>query len=896
MTVKTSRQITSKENNVLKLSKIVEISENSWYNIQYRKFSLVTGGKFRLKKSGKGVEYMVRMEIACFFVIAFMAAIYFSAKRENTKLHRVFSAFMIVSMVHLVFDGLTVYTVNHMDTVPAWLNEVIHRLFIGTMIAVFYFVYHYIAVMLEEDFEVSLHISRFSTIVLYVGIVCTVFLPIIYIETPEGNYSYGPVVYLLYACVSIYLLLTFILLYKCRRQIVKKKKVVILVAALIELVILIIQAIFPVVLISGMGIMFGNLAFYLMMENPDITLVKQIEKEKQKADEANVAKSVFLSNMSHEIRTPMNAVIGMTEILLRTDMTAEQKEYLANIRSSGNALVSIINDILDLSKIEAGKMELVEDVYDIRTVLNDIKMIIENRMEEKQIQLLFGIDHKLPGRLYGDALRIRQIIINLLNNAVKFTEEGYVKLEIKLEQQTEDELLIYVSVTDTGQGIREEDIERLFNAFAQVDSVRNKGKEGTGLGLAISSQLIGMMGGKLQVRSVYGAGSTFFFTIRQKTVSEELQISEETENETMNFMAPDAKILIVDDHEMNLKVAIGLMAPLQMQIDAADSGAKALEMIKQKKYDMIFMDYMMPVMDGVETTRRLRAMEENYYREVPVIALTANVMKESERLFYEAGMNGIVAKPIDMRQVCMTIRKWLPEDMIQVRPDGDVNGTVLSDLGKLELLNADIVNDLFNGQRLEPIENIDINEGIKNCGTKELFISLLGDFYKLIDAKSLKIEKCLEDGLIRDYTIEVHGLKNTARMIGAMELSAEFLQLEQLGNAGDIETISKETPKVMEHFRSYKPILEPYGVKQQDQKEVSLEEISKYVQAIHDAIEEFDLDTADEAMNQLEQCQLPEDCQSLMEELRVHVADVAMENIIELTETMITKLNDVRVK
>ncbi len=838
---------------------------------------------------------MIRMEVACFFVIAFMSVLYFSAKRENTKLHRFFSMFLVVSMVHLVFDGITIYTVNHMEVVPAWFNDVAHRIFIGTMIVVFYFVYHYIALMLEEDLEVNLHISRFSTIVLVAGVVCTMFFPIIYIETPGGNYSYGPVAYLLYVCVTIYLFLTFVIIYRCWKQINKKKKIVILIAMLVELLILIIQAIFPLTLISGMGIMFVNLAFYLVMENPDITLVKQIEKEKKKADEANAAKSAFLSHMSHEIRTPMNAVIGMTEILLRTNMTEEQREYLGNIRSSGNALVSIINDILDLSKIEAGKMELVEDVYDIRMVLKDIKLIIENRIEEKQIKLLFEIDDRLPGSLYGDALRIRQIMINLLNNAVKFTEEGYVRLEVRVEEQSEEELLIYVSVADTGQGIKEEDLEKLFSAFSQVDTAKNKGKEGTGLGLAISSQLIGMMGGKLQVRSTYGAGSTFFFTIRQKLVLEELQVREEADNESMDFTAPDAKVLIVDDHEMNRKVAIGLMAPLQMQIDTADSGQKALEMIQNKRYDMIFMDYMMPVMDGVETTRRLRRINDAYCREVPVIALTASVMKESEKLFYEAGMNGMAAKPIDMRQICMTIRKWLPENMIQARTDGHSNENSLTNIEKNNRISEKADGDSnqpCKNEIMPQIDGIDTKEGIKNCGTRELFISLLGDFYKLIDSKSLKIEKCLADGMIRDYTIEVHGLKNMARMIGAMELSAQFLELEQLGNANDIETIQAKTPQVMVYYQSYKFILESYGVKQQNKKEVPIREIIWYVQEIRDAIEGFDLDRADEAMNQLEQCYLPQQCQRMMEELRVFVADVAMEDIIQTTNRMLDILQN----
>ncbi len=824
---------------------------------------------------------MIRMEVTCFLVIAFMAIMYFSAKRENTKLHKTFSALLVVTMLHLVFDGLTIYTVNQLHSIPLWVNDVLHRLFVGTMISCFYLIYCYITLLVENDSKQRVHTYGHSTVILCVALLCTIFLPITYIETEQGNYSYGPLAYMLYISLAIYLLLVFIILCRFWTQIHTKKKMAISVALIIQLIAMIYQAIFPLALISGMGIMLVNLSFYLIMENPDILLVEEIQKEKRKADEANAAKSIFLSRMSHEIRTPMNAVVGMTEILLRTDLSSEQQEYLINIKNSGNALVSIINDILDISKIEAGKMKLNEDVYEVRSILKDIQMMIQNRIGDKQVKLLYELDEQLPYRLYGDGVRVRQIIINLLNNAIKFTDEGYVKLAVKCEPETEEELLVSVSVSDTGQGIREEDLQRLFNAFEQVDTKKNSGKEGNGLGLSISAELVRMMGGKLEVCSVYGEGSEFFFTIRQKVVSEAVERQDEAAGDSMNFIAPDAKILIVDDNEMNRKVAVGLLAPFQMQIDLADNGKKALNMIQQNRYHVIFMDHMMPIMDGVEATKHLRGMDETYYREVPVIALTANAMKEAEELFKEAGMNGFVAKPIDMRQMCVVLRKWLPENLvIRLEDSGDVK-KIIFEPEKCET------------KELSEIEGLDTKEGIKNSGSVELFMNLLGDFYKLIDAKSNKIESCLAEELIGDYTIEVHALKNTARMIGAVNLSEQFWNLEQLGNVNDLEAIKKETPKVLALYRSYKPILKPYGDKLRTElKEAKIDEIIMYLQGMHEAIEGFDLDAADQAMNELEECRLPDSCQIPMENLRVAVADVAMENILEITEEMIALLKE----
>lgn len=631
-----------------------------------------------------------------------------------------------------------------------------------------------------------------------------------------------------------------------------------------------------------------------MMTIVDVTkIIEQNHLMKRlvlQTEDANRAKTNFVSNMSHEIRTPMNSIVGITEILLRSRHSPKEQEYLLNIQSSGRVLLTIINDVLDCSKMEAGKMQLFDEPYDTCSLFHDLRISMENRIGHSGLELIYDIDQDIPCKLKGDMGRIRQVIINLVNNAIKYTEKGSVRFSVHVRQKNTDKVMLYYEVADTGIGIRKEDQKILFDAFQRVEMDRNRYVEGTGLGLTISQNLVNMMGGVIEVESEYGKGSRFFFTIEQtiidptpvSAVNYNGQKDNVTEKEAeCLFIAPEAHILLVDDNELNLVVAKELLKPLRMQIDTAENGLQAVKMVRGSQYDLVLMDHMMPVMDGIEAAKAIRALPEDKYQKLPIIALTANAMVDARKEFLNAGMNGFVAKPIDFARICNQLKLWLPKDLVRDVPKEEAKKLLADDLSDREIQPED-------SQR-----GFSFEEGVNHCGSKAALMKTIRIFYRTIDSKANKIEQCLKEGLISDYVIEIHALKSSALLIGAVPLSEAAKELEDYGKQGKTEVLEEKTPDVLTLYRDLKNILRPYAEKEEDaKKEFSDGEWITALQQIHQCIEQFDLDGVDQIMEQLEEYQVPECIRESMDQLRVYVADVSLEEIMELTDTMTGLLRD----
>ena len=551
----------------------------------------------------------------------------------------------------------------------------------------------------------------------------------------------------------------------------------------------------------------ASLGFLLLLIFNSIVMMiynRELAKAALQANQANEAKSDFLSAMSHDIRTPMNAILGLNEMVLRESRDDNIRMYSESIRTAGNTLLGIINDILDFSKIEAGKMEIINADYSFVSLLNDLVNMVQKKAEEKGLIFNLYIDRDIPGTLNGDEMRIKQILINILSNAVKYTEKGSISLSVharKLEDKP-DSVMLGISVADTGIGIKPEDLDKLFVAFERIDEKKNRNIEGTGLGMSIVQRFLDMMGSHLEVESEYGKGSVFSFDLEQKVVKwdpigdfEEAfsQLLSERINYHERFTAPDARVLVVDDNHVNLTVFVNLLRKTELKIDTAGSGDEGIALFCDTHYDVIFLDHMMPDKDGIETLREMKEIKDTPNTATPVICLTANAISGMRKMYTDAGFDDYLTKPIDHEQLEMMLIQYLPEDKVIPASDEDENED----------------DDQALPEFLFDIDEIDTDAGLDYCGDGESYLMALEMYRDSAEKKSEEIEAYWAEGDIKNTTVKVHALKSASRSIGALKLGELAARLEKAGDSGDRETLEKELGGLISRYRQLASDLEP---------------------------------------------------------------------------------------
>ncbi len=623
-----------------------------------------------------------------------------------------------------------------------------------------------------------------------------------------------------------------------------------------------------------------KVVFTIQVINDEKAQMEEIARRVDEAEHESKAKSTFLANMSHEIRTPINTIIGLNTMILRESKEPVTKSYAKSVNSASNMLLSLINGILDMSKIEADKMELVPEEYSLKQLVTDIINMVKTRTEFDRLEFFCEVSETIPDKLYGDKVRLKQVIINLITNAAKYTDEGNVKLSI-YGKSHDGKVHLLISVKDTGIGIREEDLGKLTERFSRFDEKRNHSIEGTGIGLNLVTGILRLMDSELRVVSQYGEGSEFYFEVEQEVVDEtpvgqiDFDMEEEEEEYQVLFTAPDAKILVVDDNAMNLMVFEELLKATELQIDAVSSGFTALERTKEQQYDLIFMDHMMPDMDGVETFQKIRRQADGKNTDTPVIILTANAIKGASEEYRQMGFDDFLAKPIQPELLEQKILEFLNPSKVEKNKE---------QAAKKEKKEVS----------LPAIPGVDVAFGVTHTGGMNSYLSVLRQFVNVADTdmdellnytKVIKKDPSNLDA-IRSYRIKVHAMKASANVMGAFQAYGIAALLEKAAIHENVREILEVTPYFGEEWCSLKKVVEgslPQSEEEKEKKEKPPQEVlESMLHLLETSMKSYDIKNADSLMEELKAIEWENEEKTVIKEMEIAVANLDAEKVVLL--------------
>ena len=744
----------------------------------------------------------VYLEIASYIYLSIILFFYLKKKKINTIENKIFSAMIVTAVLVCLFDAIsTMVAIAYPTHIIA---NILIKIKLITMSLELIFCTYYIFCITSKkaagiiDFKEHPHKKYFTVIsiimsVISIGFTIAIVVGKINIFFTDGAFAYNGSS--LDAChiATLGSAVCWVLMFlSVIKDITNKKYRQLQVLLVIGGITIAVTLLFPIYSFSTPAIAFVCAVMFFTMENPDATLITKLNEAKSTAESANKTKTDFLSSMSHEIRTPLNAIVGFGQALAKEDISGTAKEEVQDILMASNNLLDIVNGILDISKIESNKIEIIEAEYSTKKLINEITSLINARIGSKPLDFKIIIDENLPPVLYGDSMRVKQVIINLLTNAVKYTNEGRILFQIKAENQ-EDTCKLKISVQDTGIGMTEEAVAKVFSKFERFDMEKNASVEGTGLGMAITKSLVELMGGEITVKSTYGEGSTFTIDLSQKIVNKtSLVEDQEINTNTKVFNASGSKVLVVDDNKINLKVAERLLRDYNISVETANSGSECIDNVLDGKiYDLIFMDIMMPKMNGIETLENLKNIVGF---KMPVVALTADVISGMEEKYISEGFDDCLAKPIVEEELYYMLRKFLKESTTETTT----------------ITTEDLVsNDAHNVQLLES-NRINVAAGLELLKDMEMYEMTLEEFYNELQNKLSELKSYKETGNMDDYAILAHALKTEARYVGCNELGDMAYEHELAGKASNqalvdekFEELSNEVNRVYDVLKRY---------------------------------------------------------------------------------------------